>query len=167
MTEFPAPEVTDDPLHPDPPSTNTPNTADQDEGAHFNGKIIAEFRANGGKVGGVFAGADILLLHHTGALSGAQRVSPLAFQWVGESFAIFASKAGAPENPAWYHNLLAHPDVTVEVGGATVRVRARVAQPAERDVLYDRQKQRSPAFAQYEVKAAPRKIPVVVLDPVK
>jgi deazaflavin-dependent oxidoreductase (nitroreductase family) len=145
MTESRAPEVVND----------------------FNGKIIAEFRANGGKVGGPFEGADMLLLHHTGAQSGTQRVSPLAFQWVGESFAVFASKAGAPENPAWYHNLVAHPDATVEVGNATVRVRARVAQPAERDVLYDRQKQRSPAFAKYEATAAPRRIPVVVLDPVK
>jgi deazaflavin-dependent oxidoreductase (nitroreductase family) len=66
-------------------------------------------------------------------------VSPLAFQWVGESFAVFASKAGAPENPAWYHNLLAHPDAAVEVGTDTLQVRARVAQPAERDVLWDRQ----------------------------
>jgi deazaflavin-dependent oxidoreductase (nitroreductase family) len=145
MTEFRAPEVVND----------------------FNGQIIAEFRANGGKVGGPFTGADMLLLHHTGARSGAERVSPLAFQWVGESFAVFASKAGAPDNPAWYHNLLAHPDGTVEVGTATVQVRARIPQPAERDVLWDRQKQRSPGLAQYEVTAAPRKIPVVVLDPVK
>jgi deazaflavin-dependent oxidoreductase (nitroreductase family) len=144
MTEFRLPEVDD-----------------------FNGQIIAEFRANGGKVGGPFEGADMLLLHHTGARSGTERVSPLAFQWVGESFAVFASKAGAPENPAWYHNLLAHPDAAVEVGTDTVQVRARVAQPAERDVLWDRQKQRRPGFAQYEVKAAPRRIPVVVLDPVK
>jgi len=144
MTEFRLPEVDD-----------------------FNGQIIAEFRANGGKVGGPFEGADMLLLHHTGARSGTERVSPLAFQWVGESFAVFASKAGAPENPAWYHNLLAHPEAAVEVGTDTVQVRARVAQPAERDVLWDRQKQRRPGFAQYEVKAAPRRIPVVVLDPVK
>src|SRR5580692_129664 len=109
--------------------------------------IIAEFRANGGRVGGQFQGADILLLHHTGARSGAERVTPLAYQWVGDSFAVFAVKAGLPENPAWFHNLLAH--------------------PAERDVIYSRQKQRHPAFAQYEVKAAPRKIPVVVLDPVR
>jgi deazaflavin-dependent oxidoreductase (nitroreductase family) len=132
----------------------------------FNGKIIAEFRANDGKVGGPFQGADILLLHHTGAQSGKERVSPLAFQWVGESFAVFASKAGAPANPAWYHNLLAHPDAQVEVGAKTIKVKARVAQPAERDVIYSRQKQRNPAFANYEVQAAPRKIPVVVLDPV-
>jgi deazaflavin-dependent oxidoreductase (nitroreductase family) len=129
--------------------------------------IIAEFRANGGRVGGPFHGSDILLLHHTGARSGAERVTPLAYQWVGDSLAVFAIKAGSPENPAWFHNLLAHPETVAEVGARTVRVRARVAQPAERDVIYSRQKQRHPAFAQYEVRAAPRKIPVVVLDPVK
>ena len=144
MAEFRAPEVND-----------------------FNGEIIAEFRANGGRVGGPFQGSNILLLHHTGARSGMKRVSPLAFQWVGDSLAVFASKAGAPQNPAWFHNLLAHPDTVVEVGTRTVRVRARLAQPAERDVIYSRQRQRHPAFAQHEVKAAPRRIPVVVLDPVK
>jgi deazaflavin-dependent oxidoreductase (nitroreductase family) len=130
-------------------------------------EIIAEFRANGGRAGDPFHGSDILLLHHTGARSGMERVSLLAYQWVGDSFAVFAAKAGAPDNPAWFHNVLAHPDTVVEVGTRTVRVRARVAQPAERDVIYSRQKQRNPGFAQYEAKAAPRKIPVVVLDPVK
>ena len=129
--------------------------------------IIAEFRANGGRVGGQFQGSDILLLHHTGARSGLERVAPLAYQWVGDSFAVFAAKAGAQENPAWFHNLLANPETFVEVGARTVRVRARVAQPAERDVIYSRQRQRNPVFAGYEVKAAPRRIPVVVLDPVK
>lgn len=86
---------------------------------------------------------------------------------VGDSFAVFAAKAGAQENPAWFHNLLANPETLVEVGARAVRVRARVAQPAERDVIYTRQRQRNPAFAGYEVKAAPRRIPVVVLDPVK
>jgi deazaflavin-dependent oxidoreductase (nitroreductase family) len=133
----------------------------------FNGKIIAEFRANHGKVGGPFAGSDILLLHHTGARSGADRVSPLAYQRVGDGYAVFASKAGAPDNPAWYHNLVANPDASVEVGTETFPVRARVAEPAERDVIWSRQKERAPHFGQYEQKAAPRKIPVVVLDPVK
>jgi deazaflavin-dependent oxidoreductase (nitroreductase family) len=137
------------------------------EPTDFNGKIIAEFRANGGKVGGPFAGANMLLLHHTGARSGTQRVTPLGYQPVGDSFAVFGSKAGAPENPAWYHNLIAHPDTSIEVGTQTLDVRARVAEPAERDVIWDRQKQRSPQFAQYEEKAAPRKIPVIVLDPIK
>ena len=136
-------------------------------GTDFNGKIIAEFRANGGKVAGPFAGSNILLLHHTGARTGAQRVNPLTYLRVGESFAIFATKAGAPSNPAWYHNLLAHPRATIEVGTDTIAVTARVAQPTERDTIYDRQKERNPAFAQYEERAAPRKIPVMVLDPVK
>jgi deazaflavin-dependent oxidoreductase (nitroreductase family) len=134
------------------------------EPSDFNSKIIAEFRSNGGKVGGPFAGSNILLLHHTGARTGAQRVSPLAYQRVGDSFAIFASKAGAPENPAWYHNLLAHPDTVVEVGTETIPVRARVAEPAQRDVIWAGWKERAPHFATYEEKAAPRRIPVVLLD---
>jgi deazaflavin-dependent oxidoreductase (nitroreductase family) len=133
----------------------------------FNSKIIAEFRANGGRVGGPFQGGDLLLLHHTGARSGTERVTPLAFQPVGNSYAVFASKRGAPDNPAWYHNLIANPDTYVEVGPGTVRVHARVAQPTERDVIWGRQKEHNPGFADYEVSAAPRRIPVVVLDPVK
>lgn len=134
----------------------------------FNTAIIEEFHANGGKVGGPFEGADLLLLHHTGARTGTERVTPLAYLPVEESYAIFASKAGAPENPAWYHNLVAHPETTIEVGTGVLKVRARVAGPAERDELYARQVKRAPNFADYETKAAPhRKIPVVVLDPVK
>ena len=133
----------------------------------FNGKIIEEFRTNAGKVGGPFAGSDILLLHHTGARTGAERVSPLAYQRVGDSYAVFASKAGAPDNPAWYHNVIAHPEVSVEVGTESFQVTARVAQPAERDVIWTRQKERAPHFAQYEQKAAPRKIPVILLDRLK
>lgn len=135
--------------------------------ADFNCKIIEEFRASAGKVGGRFAGSDILLLHHTGARSGTERVSPLAYQRVGESFAVFASKAGGPQNPAWYHNLLAHPETMIEAGTETIKVKARVAEPAERDVIWARQKERAPHFAQYEEKAAPRRIPVVVLEVVK
>jgi deazaflavin-dependent oxidoreductase (nitroreductase family) len=135
----------------------------------FNSKIIAEFRGNDGKVGGNYEGADLLLLHHTGARTGTQRISPLAYQQVGESYAIFASKAGAPVNPSWYHNLVASPDTQIEVGDQTLKVRARTAEPAERDVIWERQKERTPQFAGYEEKAAEyqRKIPVVVLDPVR
>lgn len=133
----------------------------------FNGKIIAEFRANGGKVGGTFAGANLLLLHHTGARSGTERVTPLAYLRAGTGYAVFASKAGAPVNPGWYHNLVANPETTIEVGTETIKVRARVAEPAERDAIYERQKERAPQFADYEARAAGhRKIPVVVLDPV-
>lgn len=133
----------------------------------FNGKVIEEFRANGGRVGGPFQGSDVLLLHHTGARTGTERVSPLGYLPTGGSYAVFASKAGAPTNPDWYHNLVANPETTIEVGTDTVRVVARVAEPAERDVIWERQKERVPQFAKYEETAAPRKIPVVVLDPVK
>jgi deazaflavin-dependent oxidoreductase (nitroreductase family) len=133
----------------------------------FNGKVIEEFRANGGRVGGPFQDADVLLLHHTGARSGAERLTPLMYQPVGQGYAIFASKAGGPTNPDWYHNLVANPGATIEVGTGTVKVTARVAEPTEREVIYARQKERAPQFAQYEVEAVPRRIPVVVLDPVK
>jgi len=132
----------------------------------FNGKVIEEFRANGGKVGGWFEGQTILLLHHTGAKSGAERVNPLVYQQVGDSYAIFASRAGAPRHPDWYYNLVAHPDATAEVGTGTVHVLARVADPDERDPIYARQKEIAANFADYEKSAAPRVIPVILLDPV-
>jgi deazaflavin-dependent oxidoreductase (nitroreductase family) len=132
----------------------------------FNEKVINEFRANGGKVGGMFEGAPVLLLHHVGAKSGAERVNPLMYQPVGDSFAIFASKGGAPSNPDWYYNLAAHPDTTIEVGTQTVQVKARVAGPDERDPIWEKQKSVAPGFAEYETNAAPRQIPVIVLDPV-
>lgn len=133
----------------------------------FNSKIVAEFRENGGKVGGPFENANLLLLHHTGARTGTRRVNPLAYQAVGNSYAIFASKAGAPVNPAWYHNLVANPETTIEVGDQKVKVKARVAEDSERDPIYEKQKELAPQFADYEAKAAGvRKIPVVVLDPV-
>jgi deazaflavin-dependent oxidoreductase (nitroreductase family) len=130
----------------------------------LNAKLVEEYRANGGKLGGMFAGSDLLLLHHTGARSGAERVSPLAYQMVGESYAVFASRAGSAANPDWFHNVVAYPRTTIEIGTETVAVLARVAEPAERDVIWDRQKKRVPQFAEYERKAAPRKIPVIVLD---
>ena len=98
----------------------------------FNTKIIEEFRANGGKVGGPFEGATVLLLHHKGAKTGTERVNPVAYRPVGDSWAVFASKAGAPTNPDWYHNLRAHPETTVEVGTETIPVVAHVADDAER-----------------------------------
>jgi deazaflavin-dependent oxidoreductase (nitroreductase family) len=133
---------------------------------NFNEKIITEFRANGGKVGGMFEGAPVLLLHHVGAKSGTERVNPLMYQPVGDSFAIFASKAGAPTNPDWYYNLAAHPDTTIELGTSTVKVRARVADGDERGQIWEKQKALAPGFAEYETNAAPRQIPVIVLDPV-
>lgn len=130
----------------------------------FNSRIIDEFRANQGRVGGPFEGATVLLLHHVGARSGTERVNPLAYQQVGESMAIFGSKMGMPTNPAWYHNLIAHPRVRVEVGTRTVEVIARVAEGEERDRIWTRQKELMPGFADYERKTD-RQIPVVVLDP--
>jgi deazaflavin-dependent oxidoreductase (nitroreductase family) len=129
----------------------------------WNGKIIEEFRANGGKVGGPFEGAPMLLLHTTGRKSGRERVNPLVYQQVGDDIAIFGSKAGAPTDPDWYRNLAANPEVTVEIDGETVPMRARVAEGEERTRIFDRQKQVMPGFAEYEAKAG-RPIPVVVLS---
>ncbi len=136
------------------------------DGEDFNTKIINEFRANGGKVGGPFQGAPVLLLHHTGAKTGTERVNPLMYQQVGDSYAIFASKGGAPGNPDWYYNLAAHPDTTIELGTKTIKVRVRVANPDEREPIWKKQKETYPGFAEYETNAAPRQIPVVLLDPV-
>jgi deazaflavin-dependent oxidoreductase (nitroreductase family) len=132
----------------------------------FNTQIIEEFRTNDGKLGGQFEGATMLLLHHTGAKSGTARVNPLAYQKVGDSFAVFASKGGAPTNPDWYYNLRAHPDTTVEVGTQTIPVVARVADDAERGTIWENQKRVFPGFADYE-KSTTRQIPVVILDPVR
>ena len=129
----------------------------------FNKTIIDEFRANGGKVGGQFDGTTVLLLHHTGAKSGKERVNPLAYQQVGENVAVFASKGGAPTNPDWYYNLLAHPATTVEIGTDTVPVVARVADSEERTKIWEKQKKDAPGFADYE-KNTPRQIPVVILE---
>ncbi|GAA1943903.1 nitroreductase family deazaflavin-dependent oxidoreductase [Amycolatopsis minnesotensis] len=131
----------------------------------FNAKIIEEFRANGGKVGGPFEGGDLLLLTHTGAKSGKPRVSPLAYVKDGDRYVIIASKAGAPENPAWYHNVKANPAVTVEVGTEKLTATARqVEDDAERDALYARMVEKMPGFADYEKKTT-RRIPVVALEP--
>jgi deazaflavin-dependent oxidoreductase (nitroreductase family) len=131
----------------------------------WNSKIIEEFRANDGKVGGPFAGAPILLLHTTGARSGQERVHPMMYQADGDRLVVFASKAGLPTNPDWYHNLVAHPEVTAEVGTGTRRLRARIAEGEERERIWSKQKADYPGFADYETKTT-RQIPVVVLEPV-
>ena len=131
----------------------------------FNTSIIEEFRANAGKVGGPFEGASLLLLHTTGARSGAERVNPLVYSTDGDNLIVFASKGGAPTDPDWYHNVVAHPDVTAEVGTETVALRARVAEAAEREALWSRQKEMMPNFADYEARTN-RQIPVIVLEPV-
>jgi deazaflavin-dependent oxidoreductase (nitroreductase family) len=130
----------------------------------FNAKLIEEFRENGGKVGGMFEGASLLLLHHKGAKSGVERINPLAFRKVGEGYAVFGSKGGAPTNPDWFHNLQANPKTTIEVGTDTIDVVARVTSGEERDRIWDDQKRAIPTFADYESKTE-RQIPVVVLDP--
>ena len=129
----------------------------------WNAQIIAEFRENEGKVGGPFEGAPLLLLHHTGAKSGTERVTPLVYQPVDGGYAIFASKAGAPTNPDWYYNIVANPGVQVEVGADTVGANARVLDGAERETVWTRQKELMPNFAEYEAKTD-RVIPVIVLE---
>lgn len=129
----------------------------------YNRQIIDEFRAGGGKVGGRFEGQPLLLLHHIGARSGEPRINPVAYQQVGDAWAVFASKAGAATNPAWYHNLVANPSAVIEVGTETIPVRARVAGGEERERIWSEQKRRNPGFADYEAKTT-RTIPVVVLE---
>lgn len=129
----------------------------------FNSKIIEEFRTNAGKVGGPFDGAPMVLLHTRGAKSGQERVNPVVYQPVGDDIAVFASKGGAPTNPAWYHNIRANPVFPVEVGTETFDVRARVAEGEERSRIWERQKQLMPGFAEYEQKTS-RQIPVVILE---
>ncbi len=132
----------------------------------WNTHIIEEFRANGGKVGGQFEGAPLLLLHTTGARSGQERINPVMYRTDGDDLVVFASKAGADTNPDWYHNLRANPGATVEVGSDTKPVRARVASQDERDRLWAAQKKEWPGFADYETKTS-RQIPVVILEPAR
>jgi deazaflavin-dependent oxidoreductase (nitroreductase family) len=130
----------------------------------WNQKIIEEFRANEGRVGGPFENVPLLLLHHLGARTGTERVAPLAYRRDGDDYVVFGSKGGAPDHPAWFHNLLAHPDVRIEVGTETVDVTARVAAGDERERLWSVQKAEFPGFAAYEAKTT-REIPVIVLSP--
>lgn len=130
----------------------------------FNAQIIEEFRANEGVVGGPFEGATLLLLHHVGAKSGKDRVNPLVYNRDGDRYVVFASKAGAPTNPDWYHNIKADPNITIEVGTDTIDVVASEASGEERDRLFDAQVQRSPQFGEYRDKTD-RVIPVILLTP--
>ena len=135
--------------------------------ADFNESIIAEFRANEGRVGGPFQDAPIVLVHHVGRKSGKQYVSPLAYLPDADdagSIYIFASKGGAPENPAWYGNLLAAGEATVEVGTSTYPVAVTEVTGDERDRIYAEQVRRMPGFGEYAAKTGGiRKIPVVQL----
>jgi deazaflavin-dependent oxidoreductase (nitroreductase family) len=128
----------------------------------WNSHVIDEFRANGGKVGGMFAGASMILVHHVGAKSGTERVSPMVYFPDGDRLLIVASKAGAPTNPDWYHNLKAHPRVDVEVGTEKFPVVAEELPRAERDEKWKAITSVAPGFAEYEKKTT-RVIPVLAL----
>jgi deazaflavin-dependent oxidoreductase (nitroreductase family) len=130
----------------------------------LNAGVIEEFRANGGKAGGMFEGAPLIIVHHVGARSGTEYETPLVYLAEGDDYVIFASKAGAHEHPGWYHNLKAEPNVSVEVGTDTLDVVAEEATGEERDRLYAIQEKRMPQFTEYAQKTD-RKIPVVVLKP--
>lgn len=130
----------------------------------FNRPIIEEFRANNGKVGGYFAGANVLLLHTIGAKSGQARTNPLIYVSDGDRLVVSATKSGADNNPDWYYNLLANPNVTVELGTEQFQARATaVTEEPERSRLYAKIVAHRPGFAEYEQKTS-RKIPVIVLE---
>ncbi len=126
-------------------------------------RIVEEFRAKGGTVGGQFAGAPLLLLTTTGAKSGEPRTRPLAYLSEGGRIYVFAGNRGAPTNPGWYHNLVAHPDVTVELGAETFEARAIVMESAEGERLGRIQLQKIPALAEVQAKIT-RQVPVVLLE---
>jgi deazaflavin-dependent oxidoreductase (nitroreductase family) len=130
---------------------------------NWNEKIIDEFRENDGKVGGPFDGAPLLLLTTTGAKSGELRTNPMMYLVDGDRLLVFASKSGAPTNPDWYHNLVANPTASVEVGGEHYDVNATVLTGDERDRHYARQAELYPGFAEYQEKTT-RTIPVVALE---
>lgn len=128
----------------------------------WNQQIIEEFRTHGGKVGGPFEGVTLLLLTTTGAKSGQKRINPLIYLLDGERLFIFAAKGGSPTNPDWYHNLVAHPQVTVELGTEQFEATAVLLEGEERDQIYAKETQVYPGAADYEKKTT-RKIPVVEL----
>ncbi len=129
----------------------------------WNKRVIEDFRANGGKAGGQFANMPLLILTTKGAKSGKAHVTPVMYLQDGDRMLVFASMAGAPRSPAWYHNLVANPTVTVEAGGETFPARATVLKGEERDRLYKRQAEAYPQFGEYQQKTS-RKIPVVALE---
>jgi deazaflavin-dependent oxidoreductase (nitroreductase family) len=131
--------------------------------ADFNRRIIDEFRANDGRVGGMFAGATLVLLHTRGRRTGAEHVTPLMTWQEDGRLHVIASAAGSPKDPDWFRNLLADPDVSVELGVETFAARATVLDEAARDRIYGAVKAAMPAFAEYE-QVAGRTIPVVALD---
>ena len=132
----------------------------------WNKTIMDEFRANSGKVGGMFAGRTLLILHTVGARTGQERINPVVYVTDGDRLMVLASKNGAPTNPDWYYNLLAHPLVTVEVGTEQFQARAAVATEPERTRLYNQMIEKLPDFAEYQKKTT-RVLPVITLTRVK
>jgi deazaflavin-dependent oxidoreductase (nitroreductase family) len=131
----------------------------------FNRNVVEEFRANGGKVGGPFAGGDLLLLHTTGAKSGEKRLSPLAYLTIDGKILIIGSYAGAPKDPAWVHNLRANPSVHIEIGTESYDVTVRELPDDERDAAYPKVTEIAPVFADYQANTT-RAIPLFELIPV-
>jgi len=129
----------------------------------FNAALVDEFRANAGQVTGMFSGAPLVLITTTGAKSGKRRTTPIVYTTDGDAVVIIASKGGSPTSPDWFHNLVANPEVKVELATETFQAKARVAEEPEREELYRAQAALMPNFAEYE-KATTRKIPVVVLE---
>ncbi len=131
----------------------------------WNSGIVKEFRENAGKVGGPFEGAPMIIIHTKGRKSGKEYENPLVYQPVGDDFAIIASKGGAPTHPDWYRNLMANPEIEVEVGTERHKVRARELQGEEREKVWTKQKELMPGFAEYEQKTQGiREIPVILLE---
>lgn len=131
----------------------------------MNAKLIEEFRANDGKLASYGDGEmTLLVLHSVGAKSGLERVSMLIYQDLGGSWAIFASNGGASTNPAWYHNIIANPDVEIEVGSSMRKATARVSNEAERQRIWEIQRATMPEIDDLAARSS-RVIPVVVLDP--
>ena len=129
----------------------------------MNRRVIAEFREKGGRAGGVFEGKPLILVHHSGAKSGIERIAPLVPYVDGDRLYVFASKGGADTHPDWYHNLVAHPNTTVEYGDDAFAVTARVLSGSERDAVYAKQVEVEPQFGEYQRKTS-RVIPVIELE---
>ncbi len=143
------------------------SSTETDRYSSLNRDLIADLRANAGRAtSGPFVGRPVLILTNTGARSGQVRATPLVYTRDGDNYVVIASKGGAPTHPGWFHNLVANPDIKLEVLGETIQARARVAGVEEHDRLYDAQASLMPAFAEYQ-RSTERKIPVIVFEPVR
>jgi deazaflavin-dependent oxidoreductase (nitroreductase family) len=130
----------------------------------FNDALITEYRATGGKVGGPYAGAELLVLHTLGAKTGKPLLCPVTYRKEGDTYYVFASYSGNPKNPAWYHNLIANPDTVIEIGEMTVPIHATEIRGEERSEIYNRHASKYALFATYPGKTD-RTIPVLALTP--